>query len=216
MPGSRSALLIVDVQNDFCPGGALPAPGGDRVVPSLNRYIAQAIESGMLVYASRDWHPPITSHFKAYGGLWPPHCVQGTAGADFHPSLKLPRGTIVVTKGEDPAREGYSSFDGRTADGQSLAVDLHEHQIETVYIGGLTTEYCVKQTALDAIREGFVVRVLADAIAGIEAHPGDSERALAEVSAAGAQVARGLPHARPTDVKTLRSRSRDRRTRRAG
>jgi nicotinamidase/pyrazinamidase len=215
MPEGRSALLIVDVQNDFCPGGALPAPGGDRVVPALNRYIGQAVERGMPIYASRDWHPPVTTHFKAYGGLWPPHCVQGSHGADFHPALELPPATIVVTKGDDPTREGYSSFDGRTADGRSLAEDLRSHHVDTVYIGGLTTEYCVKQTALDAIREHFTARVLADAISGIEAHPGDSERALAEVSAAGAQVARGLPHARPSDMKGTGA-SRGRRTRRAG
>src|SRR5512139_3841814 len=101
MTDSRSALLIVDVQNDFCPGGALPAPRGDTILPALNRYIAQAVENGIPVYASRDWHPPVTRHFQAYGGLWPPHCVQGTRGADFHPALKLPPDTIVVTKGDD-------------------------------------------------------------------------------------------------------------------
>lgn len=193
----RSALLIVDVQNDFCPGGELPAPLGNTIVPALNRYIAQAVERGITVYASRDWHPAVTRHFKAYGGLWPPHCVQGTRGADFHPALKLPPDTIIVTKGNDPTREGYSSFDGVTPEGRSLAADLHARGIETVYIGGLTTEYCVKETALDARREGLNVRVLADAVSGIEARPGDSERALADVVAAGAQVGRGMPHARP-------------------
>lgn len=200
MAGSHSALLIVDVQVDFCPGGALPAPQGDTILPALNRYIAQAVENGMPIYASRDWHPLVTTHFKAYGGLWPPHCVQGTPGAAFHPDLQLPAETVVVTKGDVSDREGYSSFDGRTADGRSLADALRDRHIDTVYVAGLTTEYCVKQTALDALREGFHVRVLADAISGIEATPGDSARALSEVAGAGAQVARGLPDANQTPV----------------
>jgi nicotinamidase/pyrazinamidase len=216
MASSRSAFLIVDVQNDFCPGGALPAPGGDRILPALNRYVAQAVEHDMPIFASRDWHPPVTTHFKAYGGLWPPHCVQGTPGADFHPHLELPSGTIVITKGDVSDREGYSSFDGRTADGQSLADALRARGIENVFIAGLTTEYCVKTTAIDALHEGFRVRVLADAISGIEAKPGDSERALAEVVAAGAQVARGLPRARPNKVEESSSAAdRSRRRRRA-
>lgn len=192
MTDRREALLIVDVQNDFCAGGALAAPDGDSVVPPLNRYIAQAVEAGMPVYASRDWHPHVTKHFKACGGPWPPHCVQGTAGADFHPSLTLPADTIVVTKGDDPAREGYSAFDGRTADGRSLADDLRVRGIETLYVGGIATDYCVKQSVLDARRAGFDVRVLADAITGIDVRPGDSEKALSEMVEAGARVARDL------------------------
>ena len=106
MTEEKAALLIVDVQKDFCPGGALPAPGGDRIVPALNRHLAEARDREMLVYASRDWHPPVTSHFKQYGGEWPPHCVQGTGGAQFHPDLKLPADAIIVSKGDDPAKPG--------------------------------------------------------------------------------------------------------------
>jgi len=107
----RSALLIVDVQNDFCPGGALPVPHGDRVVPVLNRYVGDAVEHGMPVYASRDWHPAVTRHFKEYGGEWPPHCVQNTDGGRFHADLQLPDSAIVVSKGQDPDKPGYSALE---------------------------------------------------------------------------------------------------------
>lgn len=191
MPSPRPALLIVDVQRDFCPGGALPAPGGHRVVAAINRCLAGARDRGMPVFASRDWHPAVTTHFKPYGGEWPPHCVQGTPGAEFHPDLKLPPGTIVISKGDDPARPGYSAFDGRTPEGTLFLDDLRDRGIEVLYVAGLTAEYCVKQTVLDALRAGTRVTVLADAVAGIEAHPGDADRALAEMSEAGAEVARG-------------------------
>src|SRR5947209_5434233 len=106
---AASALLIVDVQRDFCPGGALAVPDGQRVVPALNRHIADAVARHMTIYASRDWHPDVTTHFKAYGGQWPPHCVQRTAGAAFHPDLRLPSSAVIISKGEDPRRPGYSA-----------------------------------------------------------------------------------------------------------
>lgn len=196
MTANRSALLIVDVQVDFCPGGALPAPQGATIVPALNRYIAQAVENRMPIYASRDWHPPITTHFKAYGGVWPPHCVQGTAGARFHPDLHLPPDAIAITKGDVPDREGYSAFDGTTPDGQRLADHLRARQIDTLYVGGIATDYCVKESVLDARQHGFTVRVLPDAITGIDVQPGDAERALAEMRAAGAQIAHRVPDGR--------------------
>ena len=194
MTADRSALLIVDVQVDFCPGGALPAPQGDTIIPALNRYIAQAVENGMPIYASRDWHPPVTTHFKAYGGVWPPHCVQGTAGASFHPDLHLPADAITVTKGDVPDREGYSAFDGTTPDGQRLADHLRAGQIDTLYVGGIATDYCVKESVLDARRHGFTVHLLPDAVTGIDVQAGDSEHALEEMRAAGAQIATGLSH----------------------
>jgi nicotinamidase/pyrazinamidase len=189
---SRPALLIVDVQRDFCPGGALPAPGGDRIVPALNRYIAEARESGMPIYASRDWHPAMTSHFREYGGEWPPHCVQGTEGAQFHPGLQLPRNAIVINKGDVADRPGYSALEGRTEAGESLLDDLHARRIDTLYVTGLTTEYCVKQTVLDALRSGLRVNVLTDAVAGIDQRPGDADRAVAEMLAAGARITREI------------------------
>jgi len=185
---TTSALLVVDVQKDFCPGGALPAPGGDRIVPPLNRYLAEARAREMPVYASRDWHPPVTTHFTQYGGEWPPHCVEGTEGAQFHPGLTLPAETIVISKGNDPSRPGYSAFDGRTAEGATLFSDLSNRRITRLYVAGIATDYCVKATALDALRAGFEVRILRDAITGIDVQPGDAERALDEMSRAGARI----------------------------
>lgn len=188
----NSALLVVDVQKDFCPGGALAAPGGDAIIPALNRYLADARARDMVVYASRDWHPPVTTHFTQYGGEWPPHCVQGTAGAQFHPDLKLPPDAIVVSKGDDPARPGYSAFDGHTSEGKTLLHDLRDRQVSRVYVTGIATDYCVKATALDALQAGLDVRILTDAITGIDVHPGDTQRALDEMSAAGARIVQSL------------------------
>jgi nicotinamidase/pyrazinamidase len=188
MANERAALLIVDVQKDFCPGGALPAPGGDRIIPALNRHLAEARERGMLVYASRDWHPAVTSHFKEYGGEWPPHCVQGSAGAQFHGDLKLPADAIVISKGNDAAKPGYSAFDGHTSDGEALLHDLRDRHVTRLYVGGIATDYCVKATAIDAAAAGLEVRVLSDAITGIDVQPGDADRALEEMSRAGAQI----------------------------
>jgi nicotinamidase/pyrazinamidase len=186
----RSALLVVDVQNDFCPGGALVVPRGDEVVPALNRVVADAAAAGAPVYASRDWHPAVTTHFKEYGGPWPPHCVQGTPGAAFHPDLKLPPSAIVITKGEDPQHPGYSAFDGRTADGRSLLDELRARGVNHLIVGGLATDYCVRQSVLDARRHGFDVTLLEDAVKGVEVTPGDSERAIEEMRAAGVRVTR--------------------------
>jgi nicotinamidase/pyrazinamidase len=185
---ARSALLLIDVQIDFCPGGALPVPNGDRIVPVLNRYLGDAVSRGMRVYASRDWHPAVTSHFKPYGGEWPPHGVQHTPGARFHPHLQLPPSTIVVSKGDDPRRPGYSAFDGRTVEGSPLVDDLRQRGIDRLYVGGLATDYCVRASVLDARRAGFEVTLLGDAVAGIDVHAGDSDRAIADMREAGAAV----------------------------
>jgi nicotinamidase/pyrazinamidase len=188
MPPVRTGLLVVDVQNDFCPGGALAVRGGDRVIPPLNRYIDEAVAQGHPVYASRDWHPPVTRHFQAYGGEWPVHCVADSSGAAFHDDLRLPPSAIVITKGEDPDHPGYSAFHGRTPDGKPLLADLRARGVEHLMVGGLATDYCVKQSVLDALASGFQVTVLGDAVAGVDVAPGDSERALAEMRAAGAKV----------------------------
>ena len=188
----RAALLIVDVQNDFCPGGTLAAPGGSAIIPALNRYIAQARTQGLAIVASRDWHPATTTHFNAFGGIWPPHCVQQTPGAAFHPALALPRDTTIISKGDTADREGYSAFDGHTAGGQSLADDLRSHDIRRLFVGGIATDYCVKETVLDALTRGFRVTVLSDAITGIEAHPGDVQAALDAMQAAGATLGTSL------------------------
>jgi nicotinamidase/pyrazinamidase len=187
---TRDALVIVDVQNDFCPGGALAVPGGDRVVSVLNRYAERFIRRQAPVFASRDWHPARTKHFKPWGGVWPPHCVQGTPGAAFHPALALPAGTEVVAKGMDPETDSYSCFQAETATGLPFAAALGEQGVGRLFVGGLATDYCVKATVLDALKEGFEVVVLEDAVAAVDLTPGDGARALAEMQAAGAGLTR--------------------------
>jgi nicotinamidase/pyrazinamidase len=182
--GRRAGLLVVDVQNDFCRGGALAVPNGDRVVDALNRYIHAAVARGMTVYASRDWHPAITTHFKPYGGPWPVHCVQGTAGASFHPDLRLPPTAVVITKGESADSPGYSAFEGRTPAGKSFLEDLRERGIDHLLVGGLATDYCVKHSVLDALSAGLKVTILEDAIAGVS--PDDSDAALQQMHGRGA------------------------------
>jgi len=179
------ALLIVDLQNDFRPDGALAVPDGDRVIPVLNRLAARASALGIPVYASRDWHPPDTKHFAAKGGRWPVHCVAGTEGARLHPDLLLPPGALIVSKGTSTEDDGYSAFEGSIAGRGSLRADLRARGIDEVIIGGLTTDYCVKETALDAKRFGLGATVVLDAIGAVDATPGDGARALEALRAAG-------------------------------
>ncbi|MBI5327178.1 MAG: nicotinamidase [Deltaproteobacteria bacterium] len=185
----KSALVIIDVQNDFCPGGALPVPEGDKVVPVLNKYIKMFQKAGLVIYASRDWHPEKTQHFKQFGGLWPPHCIQGTKGAEFHPGLKLPLHTVIVTKGENPNEDSYSGFQARNYEKKPFTDSLREKGIKHVYVGGLATDYCVRATVLDALKQGFNVTVLIDAIKGVDIKPGDSAEAIKEMEGAGANKA---------------------------
>jgi nicotinamidase/pyrazinamidase len=182
------ALLIVDVQNDFRPGGALAVPDGDRVVPVLNRLAARASALGIPVYASRDWHPPDTRHFATRGGKWPVHCVAGTEGARLHPDLQLPPGALIVSKGTSTEDDGYSAFEGSIAGRGSLLADLRARGVDEVVIGGLTTDYCVKLSALDARRHGLGATVVSDAIGAVNVSPGDGARALEEMKAAGVEL----------------------------
>lgn len=186
----RDALIIVDVQNDFCPGGALAVQNGDKVVPVLNRYIENFLNAGLPIFATRDWHPAKTSHFKLYGGIWPVHCVQGTHGAEFHPALKLTNETIIVSAGMGSDEDGYSGFLGRDNTGTSLATLLHERGVDRLFVGGLATDYCVKHTVLDGIRQGFQVVLIGHAVRGVNLNPEDSERAVQEMNTAGAIVVR--------------------------
>ncbi|HEX8191078.1 MAG TPA: nicotinamidase [Pyrinomonadaceae bacterium] len=179
----RRALVVVDVQNDFCPGGALAVERGDEVVAPLNRLIEEFLRRGEPVYKSRDWHPPQTRHFADHGGTWPVHCVQGTRGAEFHEALLDDPRVRVVSKGLGD-EDNYSAFDGT-----ALAEDLRREGVREVWVGGLATDYCVKNTVLDALREGFRVRALPDAMRAVNLQPGDDQRALAEMRAAGAEVA---------------------------
>jgi len=182
----KKALIIVDVQNDFCPGGALPVPEGDRVVPVFNRYIELFAAWGLPIYATRDWHPEKTIHFKEFGGPWPPHCLQGTKGAEFHPGLKLPRDTVIISAGDTFEDEGYSAFEGHDEEGKSFIEVLRAAAIEHLFVGGLATDYCVRATVLDALKNGFKVTLLIDAIKGIDVNEGDSRRALVEMMDKGA------------------------------
>jgi nicotinamidase/pyrazinamidase len=184
----KAALLIVDIQNDFCPGGALQIVDGDRVIAPVNRAAQRFAAARLPVLASRDWHPPVTKHFRDYGGIWPVHCVQGTGGAAFHPALCLPEGTVVLSKGIDPELAGYSAFEGITDDGRSLAELLSELEVRRLYICGLATDYCVLCTTREALRDGFEVTVLTDAVAGVDLIPGESANALEDMKKAGARL----------------------------
>ena len=176
------ALVIVDYQNDFNPGGALAVPGGDEVAGRINELAASGDYD--LVVATRDWHPPDHGSFAERGGPWPVHCVAGTPGAQLHPALDETYVDVVVDKGTDSQTEGYSGFEGTR-----LADLLHERGIDRVTVVGLATDYCVKNTALDALREGFGVTVDSTAVRGVDVQEGDSERALEELRAAGAAIA---------------------------
>jgi nicotinamidase/pyrazinamidase len=181
--GAGDALLIIDVQNDFCAGGSLAVPDGDGVVPVINRWIAAARRAGIPIVVSRDWHPADHTSFLERGGLWPPHCVQGTRGAEFHPALDLPSDSPIVSKGDTPDRDNYSDF--RETD---LAERLRRGEVRRLWVAGLALDYCVRATVLDAIREGFEVHLILAATRAVDVRPGDGDRALAEIRAAGAIV----------------------------
>jgi nicotinamidase/pyrazinamidase len=184
----NKALLIVDVQNDFCPGGALGVQDGDRVVPVLNQYIEKFDRAGMPIFITRDWHPPRTTHFNTAGGLWPPHCVQGSAGAEFHPDLKISSAAVVLSKGMAVDEDSYSGFAAADERGVVLNDLLRQSGIESIYIGGLATDYCVKETVLDGLRQGFHVALLQDAVCGVNLHPEDSVRAIDAMIKAGVTI----------------------------
>ena len=179
---SKRALIVVDVQNDFCPGGSLAVTRGDEVLAPLNKLIEEFLERGEPVFKSRDWHTAKTKHFAAYGGTWPVHCVQNTKGAEFHPDLIDDMHIRVISKGLGD-EDCYSAFDGT-----DLALQLRRLGIEEVWVGGLATDYCVKNTVLDGLKEGFRVKALEDAMRAVEVNPGDGERAIAEMRDAGAEV----------------------------
>ncbi len=176
------ALVIVDFQNDFTPGGALAVREGDAIAPRIDA-LARSGDYDLVV-ATRDWHPPDHGSFVAQGGPWPDHCVQGTEGAELHPSLDRALVDVVVDKGQDPATEGYSGFEAT-----NLAELLRERGVDHVTVVGLATDYCVKNTALDALRNGFGVTVDSTAVRAVELEPGDGQRALEQVRAAGGSVA---------------------------
>jgi nicotinamidase/pyrazinamidase len=191
---ARTALVVVDLQNDFAdPAGSLSVAGGDAIVPTVNAHVREAIEGGALVIATRDRHPESTPHFAKDGGIWPVHCVGGTWGAELHPDLELHPGAPHVHKGTN-GEEGYSGFTMRDpTTGEEIPTELEgllrERGIERVVVCGLATDHCVKATALDAVGLGYETIVLGDAIAAVNLKPGDGDRALDEMREAGVRLA---------------------------
>jgi len=183
----KKALLVVDVQNDFCPGGALGIHKGHKIIPVLNRYIKFFEKEKLPIFVTRDWHPEVTKHFRQFGGIWPKHCVEGSSGAQFHPELKFPKEAFVMSKGMDPEKDSYSAFHATGLSGTGLANLLKIFGVTEIYIGGLATDYCVKHSAFDALKDGLNVFILADAIAGVNLQPEDSTVALEEMVSRGAK-----------------------------
>lgn len=179
-PQPGDALLIVDVQNDFLPGGSLAVPHGDEVMPVLNRYLRAF--AALPVYATRDWHPEHHCSFKAQGGTWPQHCVAGTRGAEFAAALQLPLSAAIISKAATAEQDAYSGFQGTDLDAKLRAANIRR-----LFIGGLATDYCVLNTVRDALRLGYQVLLLADAIRAVDVRPGDGQRAEEEMLSIGAQ-----------------------------
>ncbi len=178
----KDALIVVDMQRDFMPGGALPVPEGDKIVPRLNQYIKLFFEKGLPVFFTRDWHPPDHISFKDQGGVWPPHCVQDTEGAKFHPDLYIPPDNrFIISKGTSRDFDAYSGFQGTMLDQL-----LKERGTKRVFVGGVATDYCVKNTVLGAINLGYEAFLLLDGIKGVDVKQGDSQRAIEDMLGAGA------------------------------
>ena len=178
---ATDALIVVDVQNDFLPGGRLGVNDGDAVVPVLNRYIARFREAGLPIVATRDWHPPDHCSFTAQGGIWPEHCVADTDGAAFAAGLELPDDAMVLSKADTVETDAYSGFQGT-----ELAARLKRRGVTRVFVGGLATDYCVLNTVRDALAADFEAILLADAVRAVDVEPGDGARAIEQMRAKGA------------------------------
>lgn len=179
---AEDALIIVDVQNDFLPGGSLAVADGNAVVPVLNAYIRLFTARELPVYATRDWHPQKHCSFVEQGGPWPPHCIAGSIGAAFSADLQLPAEARIISKATREDRDAYSGFEGT-----DLAEQCRLTGVERLFIGGLATDYCVLNTVLDALSEGFEVCLLDDAIRAVDVNPGDGEQAIATMHERGAR-----------------------------
>lgn len=191
----KDALLVTDIQNDFLSGGALPVSNGNEIIPILNDYINLFKSANARIFATRDWHPPNHVSFKEFGGLWPIHCVQNSEGAKFHSDLKLPSDVTIISKATDPQHEAYSSFNGT-----NLAEELEKNSINRIFIGGLTTDYCIRYSVLDGLAAGFSMFVLSDAIRGINAKPDDSQKAIEEMQQKGARIITVDDFAEPSEI----------------
>lgn len=183
----KKALLIVDVQNDFCPGGSLPVAEADKIIPAINKYINEFLKWKFPVFASRDWHPKKTKHFKDFGGEWPRHCLANSKGAMFHPKLRLPKHTLILSKGVEADKDSYSAFDAADSNGTDFLNLLKILGIKELYCCGLATDYCVKSSVLDALKSGIKVNLLIDAIKGVDVNKGDSHQAIREMTSHGAR-----------------------------
>ena len=182
LPRPGDALVLVDVQNDFLPGGSLAVPDGDAVIPVLNRWIRRFLDAGLPIFATRDWHPANHCSFLDQGGPWPPHCVMGTPGAEFSRELDLPPDVPVISKAMRPDKEAYSDFEDT-----DFAVQLRGLGVKRLFVGGIATDYCVRATVLGALEHGFEAVLLVDGVRPVDVAPGDGERAVAEMVAAGAE-----------------------------
>jgi nicotinamidase/pyrazinamidase len=183
--GSGDALVVIDMQVDFLPGGKLGVPHGDAVIGPINRLMRLFDSQGLAVYASRDWHPENHCSFSARGGPWPPHCVAGTAGAAFSDQIDLPAGAVTVSKADSADLDAYSAFSGT-----DLAAQLRARGVRRVVVGGLATDYCVLNTVVDAREQGFEVLIVPEAMRAVDVAPGDGERAIARMAGLGAATAR--------------------------
>jgi nicotinamidase/pyrazinamidase len=172
-------LIVVDVQRDFCPGGALPVKSGDSIIEPTNRLISLFEKEGLPIYFTRDWHPPNHISFRPKG-RWPPHCIRNTPGAEFHPSLYIPKTGTVISKGTETNIEAYSGFEGT-----DLARRLKQENVNELYVVGLATDYCVKNTVLDGISNGFKVDIIGDCVKGVNVKPLDSANAFRTLLAKG-------------------------------
>ena len=177
----KQALLLVDIQNDFCPGGSLAVPEGDTIVEPVNRLVEKFDRAELPVFLSRDWHPGDHCSFKDHGGDWPPHCVADTEGAAFHPNLKVPSRGIVISKATTKDSDAYSAFEGTSLKDRLLSL-----KVTDLIIAGLATDYCVKATVLDALGEGFKVTVVEEGIRGVNVNPEDDKKAIEDMKKAGA------------------------------
>jgi nicotinamidase/pyrazinamidase len=198
----RLALIVVDVQRDFCPGGSLAVKKGDKIILKLNKVIRAFQNASLPIFFTRDWHPLNHSSFKGQGGIWPPHCVMGTAGAEFHQALSIPPGSAVISKGTNRAVDAYSGFQGT-----DLEEQLKRLHVGEVFLAGLATDYCVKESALDAINAGFKVNVLKDCTKGVNLKRSDSPLALRAVIKHGARLITSEDAVKRTQRAAMKSSS---------
>lgn len=180
-PRKGDALIIIDLQNDFLPGGSLAVPDGEKVVPVLNQYIELFKKASLPIFVSRDWHPVNHCSFVDQGGDWPPHCIADTVGAAFAEDLMLPESVPIISKAVSPEKDSYSDFEDT-----DLGEQLDGLGVLRLFVGGLATDYCVLSTVMDGLKNGFSIFLLIDAIRAVDVQPGDGDRAIEKMKQNGA------------------------------